>query len=41
SLGEAIGLGYVPSSAATKGSTLWISIRDKQIEAEVVSLPFL
>ena len=41
SLGEAIGLGYVPSASAAKGSTLWIAIRDKQIEAEVVSLPFL
>lgn len=41
SLGEAIGLGYVPSASAAKGSTLWIAIRDKQIEAEVVPLPFL
>ena len=41
SLGEAIGLGYVPAGVAAKGSPLLIAIRDKQIEAEVVSLPFL
>ncbi len=41
SLGEAIGLGYVPAGVTAKGSPLLIAIRDKQIEAEVVSLPFL
>ena len=41
SLGEAIGLGYVPVSHAANGSALFIAIRDKCIAAEVVSLPFL
>jgi len=41
SLGEAIGLGYVPPVRAVKGSSLFIGIRDKRIEVEVVPLPFL
>lgn len=41
SLSEAIGLGYVRAGFAVKGSSICVSIRDKQIEAEVVALPFL
>ena len=31
----------VPAGLAAKGTTLHIGIRDKQIQAEVVALPFL
>ena len=40
SVGRNIGLGYVPSAYASLGTTIWISIRDKAVEAEVVATPF-
>ena len=41
SLKKAIGLGYVPVDFATPGSQIFIQIRDKDIEARVVKIPFL
>ena len=41
SLKIAIGMGYVPSALASPGSTIYISVRDKLLKAEVVKLPFL
>ena len=41
SLGEAIGLGYVPISHAVKGAEIGISIRNKTIRATVTGIPFL
>ena len=40
SLGKAIGLGYVPVDRSTPGSILYIEVRGKLLQAEVVSLPF-
>lgn len=40
SIGRNIGLGYVPAPLAAVGSKIWISIRDKAVEAEVVPTPF-
>ena len=40
SLGEPIGVGYVPVSHATVGSAVEIVIRDKPVAAEVVKTPF-
>lgn len=40
SLKKAIGMGYVPSELAKEGSTIYLSIRNKQIAAKVVKLPF-
>ena len=40
SLGKAIGLGYVPKELATEGSEIYIRIRNKDIKAQVVKLPF-
>lgn len=40
SLGKAIGLGYVPKELATEGSEVYIRIRNKDIKAKVVKLPF-
>ncbi len=39
-LGKAIGLGFVPPSAAGIGSPLWVDCRGKSIEARVVKTPF-
>ena len=41
SLGKAIGLGYVTEAFSHQGSTVYIKIRDKQLRAVVVNLPFL
>jgi len=40
SLGEAIGLAYVPTDLATSGSEILIGIRNKQVKAVVTDLPF-
>lgn len=41
SLQKGIGLGYVPASLSTEGSEIFISVRDKNLKAKVVKLPFL
>jgi aminomethyltransferase len=41
SLGKAIGMGYVETSFSSLGSTIYINIRDKRLQAVVVKLPFL
>lgn len=40
-LGQAIGMGYVKADLIAPGTELFISIRNKQIKAEVVKLPFV
>jgi aminomethyltransferase len=40
SLKKAIGMGYVATEHAAVGSTIFIEIRDKKIEAKVVAYPF-
>lgn len=40
SLSKAIGLAYVPSEYASENSEIFISIRDKNLKAKVVKLPF-
>jgi aminomethyltransferase len=40
SLKKAIGLGYVSTAYCTVGSIIYIKIRDKNVAAEVVALPF-
>ncbi|NHN24252.1 glycine cleavage system aminomethyltransferase GcvT [Flavobacterium jejuense] len=40
SLGIAIGLGYVPTSLSTVDSEIYIRIRNKDVKAKVVKLPF-
>ncbi len=40
SMGKAIGLGYVPTDYATEGSEIFIRIRNKDVKAQVVKLPF-
>lgn len=39
-LQKAIGLGYVDKHYAKEGSLIWVLIRDKRIQAQVVKLPF-
>ncbi len=41
SLGIAIGMGYVPTALATPDSEIYIRIRNKDIKAKVVKMPFL
>ncbi|MBK9731295.1 MAG: glycine cleavage system aminomethyltransferase GcvT [Chitinophagaceae bacterium] len=40
-LQKAIGMGYVPTALASEGNTIHISIREKNLEAKVVKMPFL
>ena len=40
SLGIAIGMGYVPTALATPDSEIYIRIRNKDIKAKVVKMPF-
>jgi len=40
SVQRAIGLGYVRADHSAPGSAIFIQIRDKAIEARVVTLPF-
>ena len=41
SLGKAIGLAYLNKNYTPKDTTIYISLRNKQLKAVVVSLPFL
>lgn len=38
---KAIGMGYVPAAMAVEGTSIYISIRDKKLQAEVVKMLFL
>jgi aminomethyltransferase len=40
SLQKAIGMGYVDAAFAKEGSTVYISVRDKALKAQVVKIPF-
>lgn len=40
-LNEAIGLGYVPISMKDPGTEIYIQIRNKELKAEVVKIPFV
>jgi aminomethyltransferase len=40
-LQKGIGMGYVPVSYAKPGTTIFVKIRDKQVKASVVKLPFV
>ncbi|WP_144903996.1 glycine cleavage system aminomethyltransferase GcvT [Halobellus captivus] len=40
-LGEAIALGYVPSSLSTPGTEIAVVVRDQEKRAEIVSTPFI
>jgi len=40
SLGIAIGMGYVPTALATPDSEIYIRIRNKDVKAKVVKMPF-
>lgn len=40
SLGKAIGMGYVQKALATEDTEIYIAIRDKQLKAKVVKMPF-
>jgi aminomethyltransferase len=40
-LKKPIGMGYVPTSLSTVGSTIFIKVRDKLLTAKVVKMPFL
>ncbi len=41
SLKQGIGMGYVKVDLAKQGSTIFIEVRNKQLKAEVVKLPFV
>lgn len=40
SLGKAIGMGYVQTAQAGIDATIYIQVRDKQLQAKVVKIPF-
>ena len=40
-LGKAIGMGYITKDLSKVGTKIFISIRDKKIEAKIVRLPFV
>ncbi|WP_335966928.1 glycine cleavage system aminomethyltransferase GcvT [Galbibacter sp. PAP.153] len=40
SLGKGIGMGYVKTSYAKEGTTIYLQIRKKKVEAKIVKLPF-
>ena len=40
SLGKSIGLAYVPAGMATAGNRIFIDVRGRNLEAEIVTLPF-
>lgn len=40
SINKAVGLGYVDKALSTEGSEIFIHVRDKQLKAKVVKLPF-
>jgi aminomethyltransferase len=39
-MGKAIGMGYVWTDLSAPDTEIWIDIRDKQVKAKVVRLPF-
>jgi aminomethyltransferase len=41
SLQKAIGMGYVRTESSKEGSEIFVSVRDKQLKAKVVKVPFL
>jgi aminomethyltransferase len=41
SLGKGVGLGYVPVSYSAPGTELLIQVRNRQLKAQVVKLPFV
>lgn len=41
SLQKAIGMGYVPTALAKPGTEIFVRIREKQLKASVVKIPFL
>lgn len=41
SLGKAIALGYVKKEFAAEGTTVFVTVRDKNLKAVIASLPFL
>ena len=41
SLDTPIGMGYVKSSQAKKGTSIWIGIGEKRMKAKVVNPPFI
>ncbi|MEX0635193.1 MAG: glycine cleavage T C-terminal barrel domain-containing protein, partial [Ferruginibacter sp.] len=40
SLGKAIGMGYVDTAYAALGNSIYISIRNNALKAEIVKIPF-
>jgi aminomethyltransferase len=40
-LGQGIGMGYVPTALSKPGTELFVKVRDKLLRAEVVKLPFV
>ena len=40
-LGQGIGMGYVPTALSKPGTELFVQVRDKLLRAEVVKLPFV
>jgi aminomethyltransferase len=40
-LDRAIGLAYVPTAYTPEGSTIYIKVRDKELKANIVKLPFI
>ena len=41
SLNIGIGMGYVPVDLSKVGSEIYIQVRNKELKAEVIKLPFL
>lgn len=41
SLGKAVGLGYVTANYSSVGSSIFVKIREKNLQAKVVKLPFV
>lgn len=41
SLSKGIGMGYVPMELSKPDSEIWVQIRNKQVQAKVVKMPFL
>jgi aminomethyltransferase len=39
-LGKAIGMGYVETSQSKTGTPIFISVRNQQLKAQVVKIPF-
>jgi aminomethyltransferase len=39
-LGKAIGMGYVQTAHASIDTSIFIQVRDKQLQAKIVKIPF-